>query len=517
MKKLKTALSAALCAVLALGFAGCGGTSSDPKVLTYAVWGSSDEIALIDEVIEGFEALYADEGYTVKKEHYSSDYYGNIQLAYSGKKDIDLMWMQGGTIESYIRDGLILNLQPYIEAEYNDGLSFTESDLWALNDYYRYDADTESMGSGDLYAVIKDWSPDFAMIYNKDLIDEFNEERGSYTAAVKQKAEDKLAAIDANDPQYADLRGTKVVGRKLAEIVGYPTDDGVYPSEHVPMSWKQSELMCFLLTTYNSSNIREIYGTILDTDALKFAQMQVEMSGEKLYTEDGKTFKYSTTGEQSEKMLDAYTHFVNYQKGPLASTGIFGTSSVSSDSDFPKRNVAVVWYGRWKFAKPSWKQVNFGIAPPPTKEGGKDVNGDGEEDSGNVYCSSVAIGFAINARSKKADLAWKFIRYYMTAGTNVTLSKGFNLPGNRTIAQSDKFLHPTDAKEAKLNEWYVWLADYTHSLTYTKYIDNAVADGALKSALGTAVHSDDPTRDAVALALRTAGQLINQELQTALI
>lgn len=502
------------CAVMAFGFTACG-SQGDANTISYAVWGSNDELAIINQIVEGFEALYSEEGYKVDLVHYPNDYYKNVQLAFSGKSEADVFWMQGGTIEGYVRDGLLKNLQPYITADYDDEISFTEDDLWKINDGYRYNAETEEMGdeNGDLYAVIKDWSPDFAMVYNKDLIDEFDSETGNYTASVKQVAEDKLANISADDERYASLKGTKVVGRKLSEIVGYPADEtGRYPSETIPMSWLQNELMCFLLSTYNKDGIREIYGTIFDNDPLKFAQMQAEMSGATLYSEDGKSFNYSTSGVKSEGLAEAYRHFVNYQTGPLASTGVFGVSSVSSDSDFPKGNVAVVWYGRWKFAKQTWANVNFGVAPPPSKEVGKDENNDGVEDNGNVYCSSVAIALAISGRTKKADLAWKFIRYYMTVGTKSTLSKGFNLPGNKTIAKSDAFLNGSDSRTEKLNRWYTWLADYTHPLSFTKYIDNSVADGYLKTYLVSASKGVITTEEA----LRQVGNKINSEIATAL-
>lgn len=521
MRRFKRA-SICTCAValgfaFALGATACGGKSGG-STIRYAVWGSTDEIAIIDQIIEGFEALYADEGYKVEKVHYSSNYYNSIQLDYGAKNEADVFWMQGGTIESYIGDGLLLNLQPYIEAEYEDGLSFTEGDLWQINDAYRYNAETETMGNGDLYAVIKDWSPDFAMVYNKALIDQFDAETGAYAkiqgrVSAKERAESKLAEIAGNDAQYAALKGTKVVGRTLAEIVGYPTDEsGKYPSETIPMSWLQNELMCFLLTTYNNDGIREIYGTILDNDALKFAQMQAEMSGTKLYNASGTSFNYSTQGTQDATLAKAYRHFINYQHGALASTGTFGTSSVSSDSDFPKGNVAVVWYGRWKFAKASWANVNFGVAPPPTPQAGVDANGDGIEDNGSVYCSSVAVGLSVSSRSKNPDLAWKFIRYYMTAGARATLNKGFNLPGNKTIARSDAFLKAEDERVAKLNNWYGWLAEYSHAFTFTKYIDNSVTDGYLKTYLTSASKGAMTVEEA----LRTAGNKINDEINVSL-
>ena len=80
MKKgfFKKAACAALSVMMIAGTTACGG-GSDGKTLKYAVWGSSDEMAIINQIVEGFETLYAEEGYKVELVQYSSDYYNKIQ------------------------------------------------------------------------------------------------------------------------------------------------------------------------------------------------------------------------------------------------------------------------------------------------------------------------------------------------------------------------------------------------------------------------------------------------------
>ena len=68
-------------------------------------------------------------------------------------------------------------------------------------------------------------------------------------------------------------------------------------------------------------------------------------------------------------------------------------------------------------------------------------------------------------------------------------------------------------RTSKLNNWYIWLADYTHPLTFTKYIDNSVADGYLKTYLTSAADGNMTVEEA----LRMAGNNINSEIATALI
>lgn len=471
MKRLfKTCVALLFAGVLSTGaFAGCT-TKSDSK-LTYYVWGNDSDLAIIEEIVDGFEAAYP--GTEIDLQPNAGEYYNNLKTYFAGDAP-DIFFMEGGILESFIREGLLLNLQPYIEkaAEPNEP-SLTEADLWEANNGYRYDRDTNRMGSGDLYAIIKDWSPDFTMIYNKDLIDMFDAERGHYTT---EKKREKQAALRASTDYAGRGYDTIVVeGKTLAEIVGYPTDaSGKYPSDTVPMSWAQSELMCYLLSVKNANGQFSIYGVAMD-QPLKYAMQAVEMQGTSLFVNDGMRFN-----AQDSRVIDAYQHFVNYQYGTLESMAKFNSTTVGGGPGFKTEQVAVTFNGRWAHTSYDWYTLHYGVAPAPTKTMG-----------GDVYLSSVAIAHAVSSTCANPDLAWKFIKYYMTVGQRLTLDKGFNIPGNKTIANAE-YLEVEDPQQQSLNRWYVDMAAHTHMLSFNPFLDNSRIDTQLQDWLPRTFGKDNP-------------------------
>lgn len=452
MKKfIKSMLYLTLCAVM--GFSGTACNGGGGEKLTYYVWGNNEDIALIRKITDSFEAAYP--GTKIELQEGAGSYYDNLKTYFAGGNEPDVFFMEGGIIEHFIKSGLLLNLQQYIEQTDDEGVSFTENDLWDINDCYRYDKQTQKFGEGDLYAVIKDWSPDLAMVYNKDFIDQFNEEKGNYTAAVKKIAEDKLrASTDYPDRNFSNIR---VVGKTLKEIVGYPTDgESEYPSETKPMSWAQYELMCFLLTVFNSQGAMSIYGSSLDNVPLKHALQSVQSLGSSIYSDD-----YRSLNCADNNVIDAYQHFLNLQYGTLKSATVYNSNTVGSGEGFKTNQIAVVSYGRWAFSSYDWYGMNYGVAPPPTKIAEADP-----------FACSVAISHAVSSNCKNPDLAWKFIKYYMTVGLQLTIDSGFNIPGNKTIAKKE-FIEIEDVEQRKLNVWFNWLAEYTESFDFNPYIDDS--------------------------------------------
>lgn len=494
MRKLFRTLAAGLCAaVMGLScFTGCtlGRRSADE--LTYFVWGNDSDVALMQAIVDGFNAAYPGEKIILQQN--AGTYYDNLKTYFAGDAP-DIFFMEGGILESFIREGLLLNLQPYIEKAAEAGEpSLTEADLWDANDGYRYDRAANRMGSGDLYAVIKDWSPDFTMIYNKDLIDMFDAERGHYTTEKKREKQNALrASTDYPDRDYGNI---EVVGHTLADVVGYPTDaSGKYPSATVPMSWAQSELMGYLLSVRNANNQFSIYGVGID-QPLKYAMQAVEMQGTALFTEDGMRINASDS-----RVVAAYQHFINYQYGTLESMAKFNATTVGGGNGFKTEQIAVTFNGRWAFSSYDWYSLNYGVAPPPTPMQG-----------GDVYCSSVAIAHAVSSTCANPDLAWKFIKYYMTVGQRLTLDEGFNIPGNKTIAQGE-YLEVDDPQQQALNRWYVSAAASTHMLTFNPFLDNARTDTQMQNWLPRTFQTNNPIT--VANALQQVANTVDQLIQDA--
>lgn len=492
-RKINAIIATLMAGSMAFSCTACSKSGSS-NTISYYVWGNNDDIALVEEIVAGFEAAYPN--YKVDLQVGAGSYYDNLKTFFAAGTEPDIFFMEGGIIEHFIKEGLLYNLQSYVQNTAEDGLpSFTESDLWKINDGYRYDAKSKKFGEGDLYAVIKDWSPDLAVVYNKDFIDQFNSETGNYKTEVKQKAQDKLRM--STDYPERDFSEIQIVGKTMKEIVGYPTDgNSEYPSETIPMSWEQYELMCFLLTVFNNQGAMSIYGSTLDNIALKHPLQYVQSLNTSIYSED-----YRSMNVSDPKVIESYQHFLNLQYGTLQSAIPYNSQTVGSGEGFKTEQIAVVEYGRWAFSSYDWYGMNYGLMPPPTKEGG-----------GTPYACSVAISHAVSANCQNPDLAWKFIKYYMTVGIGITLDKGFNIPGNKTIAKTD-FVTVEDAEKRKLNEWYTWLADYTEAFEFNPYIDDSRISTQFNACFPQTYAKKNPIT--VAQALQNIANLIDPMLKNA--
>lgn len=219
MKKIAVLLLALLFVLTAM--VGCGkkpggvedADESKKVTLRYYVWGEEKDN---EALAEKFNKLHPN--WTVEVELATGNYYDNLTTYFGADIAPDIFLMQSGQLMNYVRDGNLMNLSPYLE----QSTKLTENDLWSANEGYKYDFSTDTIGVGDYYAYIKDFTPDFMMIYNKSHIDEYNQD--------------------------------KTAGQKLHEIIGYPTDEGsIYPSTQTPMTWAQCQKMCHELTKFNSN------------------------------------------------------------------------------------------------------------------------------------------------------------------------------------------------------------------------------------------------------------------------
>lgn len=429
MKKAKKLISlvlsgAMLASVASLAACGGGGETGDGKI-TYYMWGSRKEVETAQQLAADFKLLHPE--WTVEVQPSTGNYYDNLKTNFGGGNAPDLFFMEGGMIESFIRDGMLLELDSYIESSE----FFKKEDMWDVNDCYRYNAETNRMGSGKLYAIIKDLTPDFMMIYNKKHIDDYDEDHAV----------------------------------SLAEEVGYPTDEsGKYPSPDVAMTWAQCTEMCQLLTVTDGQGNITRYGTTLDQVPWKHVMEWIQMGDDTLFTEDMKNFN-----KDSQAVYDAFEYFVKFQDGETKSAAAVASGSVGGGESFKNGDVSVNWNGRWAFQSYGWYDVNFeiGVAPPPTPNGGSDI-----------YCATTMISHAINAASPDKDVAYAFLEYYMTVGMNAYVQTGYNIPGNKTIAYN-QFLNVTDPYQKALNEYFIEHLEKASPIVYNFYIDQSRVEGIL--------------------------------------
>lgn len=444
MKKLFKFITFLLISVFLLSAVGCRDGQRD--YLVFYVWGDNRDMSWYEQVAADYKAEY---GFEVRVERSMGTYYDNLNVALNSKsKAPDIFFTQEGEIMTQLRADRVLNLSDYIESGAIDVKSDINPDgeieLWDINNCYRYDG--ESMGQGDYYAFIKDWSPDFMMWYNKDHIDEYNEDNG----------------FAEGDDGYME-----------------------YPSETVPMNWSAFLDMSYKLTQ-KEDNLTTRYGTMLDRVPYSHLMEFIQMTGENVF--DGEC-KYLNT---SDNVVKAYEFMCDLQLGEKASAPVIGPSGITSGEAFYNETVSIVWFGSWAYSSYDWNSAPFeiGIAPPPMPDRDEPYT---EDDCYGV--SSGMVSLAINKNSQNLDRAVEFLNYYMTEGQKFFATKGFNIPGNQAVASSDLYLYPEDSMLSHINQtFYNFALNYTHPIVYNKFVPQSTVENIISKHLSSYYTNYDPAK-----------------------
>ena len=392
--------------------------------IKFYVWDNASEYRVL---AEQFKTIYPN--WTVIVQENKANYFDNLKTYFGADIAPDMFYMESGEIAPFIMDGSLLNLSLYLD----HGTDLTESNLWDANIGYKYNNENDRLGdpNGNYYAFAKDLSADFLMIYNKSHIDEYNAENT----------------------------------QTLSELIGYPTDDDVYPSDSVPMTWEQSLEMTKALAKFDDKGNLVRYGTVFDYLPWRHVMEWVQSQGASFFSEDGKTFNAT-----DERVIAAFQHLTNYQFGENKSAVPLDINSVSSGYGFKSGSVSIVWSGRWAFKAYDWVNASFeiGIAPPPVRES-----------SIGVYNTTNYVGISINKYSAHPEVAYKFLEFLLTSGVRQQIKNGrsFNVPGNYSIAASDVYLDVSDEKERRLNNYFFEMTKDAEPLKFSQYIDTTTMEG----------------------------------------
>lgn len=136
-------------------FVGSAG-AQDPVKLTYAIW-DNNQLPAHEQIIEAFEA--ENPGIDVEIQVVPwGNYWDRLQTTLAGGDAYDVFWMNGPNFQVYASRGVLMNLQPAIDAAEIDMSVYPE----ALVNLYSYE--------GEVYGFPKDFDT-IGLYYNKDLFD----------------------------------------------------------------------------------------------------------------------------------------------------------------------------------------------------------------------------------------------------------------------------------------------------------------------------------------------------------
>lgn len=187
MKKRIKALSVILAAGMLAGFAACtyvgrgsgggtsasddgtfgGGDGSTTTVRYYSFNDSQTNAELREAIDTDFNKKYPN--IRIQLEISTGSFYTNLLNDFAGGVEADVFGMEPGEIYPFLSAGYLEPLDGYFEKSETVSLD----DIWDINrEAYAYDPATKTFGSGQTYAVLKDWTTDSMLMYNRALFTE---------------------------------------------------------------------------------------------------------------------------------------------------------------------------------------------------------------------------------------------------------------------------------------------------------------------------------------------------------
>ena len=133
-----------------------GAASGEQVTITYAIW-DNNQLPAHEKIIEAFEAQHPNINVEPQVVPWG-DYWTKLQTAVAGGEAYDTFWMNGPSFPVYAGKGVLMDLQPMIDADGVDMTKYPES----LVNLYSYD--------GSAYGLPKDFDT-IGLFYNKDLFD----------------------------------------------------------------------------------------------------------------------------------------------------------------------------------------------------------------------------------------------------------------------------------------------------------------------------------------------------------
>lgn len=438
-------------------FVGCNGNDSPSDAqkieygpetgeITFYVAGGTVELALWDNLIDSFEAQ--SNGITVKTILFSD--YDTVYSALMAGNAPDVIQVPNTYFGNWAKAGALKPIQQFIDEEKFDTSIYWEN----LIEMFSYDRTTKTRGSGDLYALPKDYGVT-GIYVNLKLLDAAVE-KGLITASEKETILDR----------------------------------------ENPMTFEEYRRLAKKLTIIENNSVKQ-YGT----NSIS-AESYLWNNG----TDIVKDGKYLNVGD--EKVYEAYEYIasmVDSDSEWYCAPSVEATASQDDLSMFLTEKIVMYWAGRWYAPSFDSAQMEYAIIPVPVVEKGQDS-----------VVSAVSAGYCISRNSKKNGMAYRFIKFLAGEEAYTILNAlNYAVPGIKSLAESDLFLTPVQGTSMTRADYETFLylanntkaahADYFTSSRWFDIFDQNVLDyyygdfdtidacfKAMESEVNAAIRASDP-------------------------
>ena len=159
-----------LTAILSMGvLAGCGGNRFDPGVVNFWVYGTTEQLAMYNKLVETFNKTYAaDQDYEVKMTTKPNGTYGSAIL-YTANSDSgpDVILQTDADFKKYAVMGFFSDIQSELDAVTDIDISDI---MPSVTQRFKYNLETNTSNETDPYFALPLEAQPAALYYNEDIL-----------------------------------------------------------------------------------------------------------------------------------------------------------------------------------------------------------------------------------------------------------------------------------------------------------------------------------------------------------
>ena len=472
---MKKNFSKLLVCLLSLSLASCGGDdNSGVTKLSFFSWGNETETKLNEELVAQFNEMHKGEIEVKFTPVPSGDYETKINNVLRGRNVPDVIIAGDGEIKPWIEQGGIEPLDSYVANSEKIKLD----EMWADGvNRYRYDVPSRRGGMGNLYGIMRDYSPS-VIFYNIDAMEAVG------ITCISISAEESLEKYN-DDSAYFVFEGKEYFNNKVAltwsELLDLSckltsndqapvrNDNSITPYGLYVINWfcfgwsvggnclewvEDASLSTggkYELTLFDETKnyiVKEDQTVTVNSNTYNENQI-ISYNDKKLLTEEQKAscIELPCQMEAMQYFVDlSVKHRVSPRPNVSSSNSNYGLFSSQQCAMLIDTRYAVGIF-RETIDNATSGKFDWDVAPLPVHENGIAAGHSGSE------------AFCITAKSKKKDAAWKFIEFLAGDEGQIKFAEaGFTIPNTMRLSNSETFLQSD--KNPKNSQIFVDAAYY---------------------------------------------------------